>query len=164
MNRCQAEGRHFILQAVSSAGVWGIHKYVASSLTFRPKESTSRPCPGRGVYSTVISTMQLTADTLHPGDRFQRVKQPFPPDQEKSDRVLPSTCSWLQDPRDCIPQKLTAPSFYFPFICSKTLHSQVFHFISGIQFPVTFSELYPFERQRPLNRNHVYFAFDFILI
>lgn len=131
MNRCQAEGH----QAMGSAGVWGIHKS-------RPKESTSCPCPGWGVCSTLISTIHVTANTLIPGGQIlenQTAVTSLTGGRVTGSCHLPMTGF-------SIPQKLIASSLYLPFICGKILYSSLpFYNISGIKFPMT-SELYPLEK------------------
>ena len=95
---------------------------------FRTEEFTSCPCPGWGVCSTPVNCK-------HPPSKetdSRKSNHPKLPDKEKTDKVLPSTSGWLQDPRVCIPPKLTTPSFYFSSTYCKTLYSLVFCFILGM--------------------------------
>lgn len=72
--RCTLPFRLWVVQGITN--VW-------------PGKSTSRPCPGWDVYSTLISTIQLTANTLNPWRQLLENTNSSRPG--KSDRVLPST-------------------------------------------------------------------------
>ena len=82
-----------------------------------------------GVCSTLTSTVQLSANTLGSGRQILGSQTALLSLTRK--RVTGSCHRPVASSRLCSP-KLTAPSFYFSFIYSKTLYSQVFVFISGI--------------------------------
>ena len=104
------------------AGVWGIHKCVAWSLTVQ----------GWGIYILSLPWVGYllyyyfhnAVNCKHPPSKetdSRKSNSPSLPDEEKTDKVVPSTSGWLQDPRVCIPPKLTTPSFYF------SSHIFIFH-------------------------------------
>lgn len=145
------------------AGVWGIHKCVAWSLTVQ----------GWGIYILSLPWVGCllyyyfhnAVNCKHPPSKTDSRKSNSPslPDEEKTDKVLPSTSGWLQDPRVCIPPKLTTPSFYFFFTYCKTLYSLVFciccrHY--SLLWLLNFILLKDIIHQR----NHMCSALDFIFI
>lgn len=115
------------------AGVWGIHKCVAWSLTVQDWGIYILSLPWVGCL--LYSYFHNAVNCKHPPSKetdSRKSNHPKLPDEEKTDKVLPSTSGWLRDPRVCIPPKLTTPSFYFSSTYCKTLYSLVFCFILGM--------------------------------
>lgn len=78
VKRCWFDRQRAVLQAVGSAGGGTSTNVWPRAWQFRPEESTSCPCPGWGVCTTLISTMQLSANTLHSGRQILESQTPLP--------------------------------------------------------------------------------------
>ena len=85
------------------------------------------PVPALG---GVFALPQLTANTLLP--RRQILESQTTLSSLMRKRLTSHLRGWLQDPRVCIPPKLTTPPFYFSSTYCKTLYSLVFCFILGM--------------------------------
>ena len=135
---------------------------------FRTEEFISCPCPGRGVCSTPISTMQLTANTLLPRRQILESQTALHSLRRKR---LTRSChlpvAGFRILEFAFPQSSQPHRFIFLHILQNIILTSLLYFHGHLQSPVT-SELYPPERYHSSKEiicalHLILFSFDILL-